>query len=153
MFRHLQPSTARIRAAQGEPAQARHQSHSRDLQRRDRSDLLPSEILRTVELVTALQVDPELRRGAEVLRESQRGICGDPPLAVHDLVDSARRHADRHGELVLRDPKPSMKSSMRTSPGWIGSILSVVVNDLHLLRPGVRPHETDPPLVFDPDVR
>src|SRR5699024_1708955 len=48
-------------------------------------------------------------------------------------------------------PKPSMKSSMRTSPGWIGSILSVVVNDLHLLRSGVGPREADPPLVVDPD--
>src|SRR5699024_8785712 len=44
-----------------------------------------------------------------------------------------------------------MKSSMRTSPGWIGVILSVVVNDLHLLRSGVRPYETYPPLVVDPD--
>src|SRR5699024_11849739 len=44
-----------------------------------------------------------------------------------------------------------MKSSMRTSPGWIGSILSVVVNDLHLLGSGVRPCETNPPLVVDPD--
>src|SRR5699024_1455655 len=48
-------------------------------------------------------------------------------------------------------PKPSMKSSMSTSPGWIGSILSVVVNDLHLLWSGVGPHEADPPLVVDPD--
>lgn len=48
-------------------------------------------------------------------------------------------------------PKPSMKSSMRTSPVWIGSILSVVVNDLLLPRSGVGPHETDAPLVADPD--
>ena len=48
-------------------------------------------------------------------------------------------------------PKPSMKSSMSTSPGWIGSILSVVVNDLHLLWSGGGPHEADPPLVVDPD--
>src|SRR5690625_6583756 len=48
-------------------------------------------------------------------------------------------------------PKPSMKSSMRTSPGWIGSILSVVVNELHLLWPGVGPREADPPLVVDLD--
>ncbi|GAA1633772.1 hypothetical protein GCM10009700_21190 [Brevibacterium sanguinis] len=40
---------------------------------------------------------------------------------------------------------------MRTSPGWIGSILSVVVNDLHLLRTGAGPHEADPLLVVDPD--
>lgn len=29
--------------------------------------------------------------------------------------------------------------------------MSVVVNDLHLLRSGVGPHEADPPLVVDPD--
>lgn len=40
---------------------------------------------------------------------------------------------------------------MRTSPGWIGSISSVVVNDLHLLWSGVCPSETDPSLVIDPD--
>src|SRR5699024_995487 len=44
-----------------------------------------------------------------------------------------------------------MKSSMRTSPGWIGSILSVIVNDLHLLWPSIRPHEADSPPVVDPD--
>ena len=33
----------------------------------------------------------------------------------------------------------------------MGSILSVVVNDLHLLWSGVGPHEADPPLVVDPD--
>jgi hypothetical protein len=44
-----------------------------------------------------------------------------------------------------------MKSSMRTSPGWIGSIFSVVVNDLHLLRSSVGLHEVNPPLVVDPD--
>src|SRR5699024_8720103 len=48
-------------------------------------------------------------------------------------------------------PNPSMKSSMRTSPGWIGSILSMTVNDLHLLWSCVGPHEADPPLVVDPD--
>ncbi|XSS43846.1 hypothetical protein ACQBAR_05030 [Propionibacteriaceae bacterium Y1685] len=40
---------------------------------------------------------------------------------------------------------------MTPSPGWIDSILSVVVNDLHLLWSGVGPHEADPPLVVDPD--
>lgn len=33
----------------------------------------------------------------------------------------------------------------------MGSIFSVVVNDLHLLRSGVGPHEADAPLVVDPD--
>src|SRR5699024_5477007 len=48
-------------------------------------------------------------------------------------------------------PDPPMKSSMWISPGWIGAILSVVVNNLHLLWSGGRPHQADPPLVVDPD--
>lgn len=40
--------------------------------------------------------------------------------------------------------KPSMKSSRRISPGWIGAIFSVAVNDLHLLWSGVGPHESNP---------
>src|SRR5690606_8204762 len=56
-----------------------------------------------VALIVALQVDPELGRRAEVPSEPQRRVCGDPPLAVHDLIDPPGRDADRHGELVLRD--------------------------------------------------
>src|SRR5699024_8975444 len=108
------------------------------------------EVLGAVQLVVALQVDPELRRGPEALRETQRGVGCDPPLTVHDLVDPPGRHTDT-GSLFCVMPKPSMKSSMRTSPVWIGSILSVVVNDLLLPRSGVGPHETDAPLVADPD--
>src|SRR5690625_3132782 len=78
---------------------------SRDPQRRDRRDLLTREILRAVELIAALQVDPELRRRPEVPRQPQRGVRRDPSLTVHDLVDPPRRHTDRHGELVLSDPE------------------------------------------------
>src|SRR5699024_10996059 len=85
----------------------------------DRCDLLAREVLGAVQLVVALQVDPELRRGPEALRETQRGVGCDPPLTVHDLVDPPGRHTDT-GSLFCVMPKPSMKSSMRTSPVWIG---------------------------------
>src|SRR5690606_36459007 len=62
-----------------------------------RRDVLP------FELIVALQVDPELGRRAEVPREPQRRVCGDPPLAVHNLVDPPGRDANRHSELVLCD--------------------------------------------------
>src|SRR6185312_567646 len=54
-------------------------------------------------------------------------------------------------------PSGSMKSSISTSPGWIGANLliaftsSVVVNDLDVFRASVGPGEADPPLVVDPD--
>src|SRR5699024_1703172 len=73
--------------------------------RSDCCDLIPRKLLRAVKLVVALQIDPELRRGPEVLRETQCGVRGNPPLSVHDLVDPPQRNPDRDGEPVLRDPE------------------------------------------------
>src|SRR5699024_3792847 len=70
-------------------------------QRSDCCELIPRRLLRAVKLVVALQIDPELRRGPEVLRETQCGVRGNPPLSVHDLVDPPQRNPDRDGELVL----------------------------------------------------
>jgi hypothetical protein len=44
-----------------------------------------------------------------------------------------------------------MKSSMRTSPGWIGSSRSVVVDEFDIISTSVLPREADSPLVVDPD--
>src|SRR5699024_7997023 len=57
------------------------------------------------QLVVRLQVHPQLLGGPEVSSETDRRIRGDPPLAVHDLVDPAWWHTDGHGKLVLRDPE------------------------------------------------
>ena len=89
----------------------------RSLQRGDRRDLLGYEVLRKVQLVARLQVEPKLRRDTEESLQTKCRVSRDPALTVHDLVDTARRHSDRHRELVLRDLKPFMKSSMRTWPG------------------------------------
>src|SRR5699024_10737247 len=45
-------------------------------------------------------------------------------------------------------PRSSMKSSIRISPGWIGSIrtASVVVEELDIFRTSIAPHEAEPPL-------
>jgi hypothetical protein len=40
-----------------------------------------------------------------VTRETQRSVGADPPLAVDDLVDPARRYVQGHGQGVTwRDP-------------------------------------------------
>ncbi len=49
------------------------------------------------------------------------------------------------------EPWQAIHSSMRTSPGWIGAILSVIVTDLHLLQPSLRPDEADSTLVIVSD--
>src|SRR5690625_1268929 len=50
-------------------------------------------------------------------------------------------------------PKPSMKSSIRISPGWIGSISSssVVVDKFDIFRTPFFPHEAKPPLRINSD--
>ncbi len=68
------------------------------------------------QFIVGLQVHPELFGGAEVPRQPNRRVCGDPPLAVHDLVDSARRHTDRNGQLVLRDPE-ALDEVLQPVPG------------------------------------
>src|ERR1022692_1093974 len=40
-----------------------------------------------LEVVAGLEVHPESFRGAEVAGEPQRGVGGDAPLAVDDLID------------------------------------------------------------------
>src|SRR6476646_6021853 len=47
--------------------------------------------------------------------------------------------------------KPLMKSSISTSPGWIGSSRSVIVDEFDMVRTSVLPYEADPPLPVDPD--
>src|SRR5690606_13949748 len=44
-------------------------------------------------------------------------------------------------------PNPSMKSSIRISPGWIGSIrsVSVVVDEFDIFSTSISPDEADPP--------
>src|SRR5699024_890407 len=45
-------------------------------------------------------------------------------------------------------PKPSMKSSIRISPGWIGSIrsVSVVVDEFDIFCTSINPDEAETPL-------
>ena len=94
-----------------------HRQPSGDMHRRDRSDLLRCAILGEVQVVVRLQVEPELRRRAEVLSEAQRRISRDTTLSVHDFVDASRGTPIDTATLFYVMPKPSMKSSMSTSPG------------------------------------
>jgi S-adenosylmethionine synthetase len=74
--------------------------------RAQRADVLQraaQPVLFHLEVVAGLQVQPEPLRGAEVPGQAQRGVRGDAPLAVDDLVDPPGRHVDRLGQLVLAD--------------------------------------------------
>ena len=50
------------------------------MKRHDGRDLLRHTILSKIEVVTGLEVQPELRGGSEVLPQAQSGISGDGAL-------------------------------------------------------------------------
>jgi hypothetical protein len=75
------------------------------LQRSDRRDLLGGTILSQIQFVPRLQIEPELRRDAEVALETQRRVSRYPSLAVHDLIDPSWGYTDGDSELVLSDLK------------------------------------------------
>jgi len=60
-------------------------------------------VLFGLEVVSRLQVEPEPVGGREVSGQSQRGVCGDPALAVDDLVDPSWGDPDGDGQPVLGD--------------------------------------------------
>ena len=49
--------------------------------------------------VQFLQVYPELGAGAEEMRQSQRAVAGNGPLAVQDSGDTVGRHVEVSAEL------------------------------------------------------
>jgi hypothetical protein len=113
-----------------------------------------------LEVVTPLKVHPESFRGSEIAGHSKGRVGGDPTLAVHDLVDSPRRDADGHSQSVLGNAEwlEILDQKHLTWMDWSherGSVhqvvLSVVVDDLNVLRTCCGPSEADPPLLVDPD--
>src|SRR5258706_13245359 len=55
------------------------------------------------EIKVGLQVEPKLRRHAEIAAKAQGGVRRNRTLAFDNLIDPARRHADVLGQPVLRN--------------------------------------------------
>src|SRR3990172_10589 len=56
-------------------------------------------------VIVRLEVQPDLRRDAEVASQSRRSIRRDRALAVDDLADPARRHVDVPASLLMLTPR------------------------------------------------
>ena len=52
-----------------------------------------------------MQVQPELRRGAERMAEQHGSLAGDAGRAIDDFGDAIRRHTNRLGEPIRTQPK------------------------------------------------
>src|ERR1019366_8433905 len=61
---------------------------------------LDQSLIDGVEIETVLNVQPVLRRCAEVTAKADGRVGGDVALAVHDEADAVRRHADCLSESV-----------------------------------------------------
>ena len=113
-----------------------------------------------LELVAALQVEPEPLARAEVAagRRAVSAVMPRLPCTISLIRRGGTPIATATRCWVI--PSGSMYSSRRISPGWIGSIvgavissplLSVVVHDLDIFWARCRPAEADSPLVVDAD--
>jgi hypothetical protein len=117
-------------------------------------------VLGNVKIVVALKAQPELRRVAKVLGQTQRRVGCNGPLAKDDLVDSPGMDpyaesqavlADAHGlEELLKENLTGVYGSEFLSghiaPSWL-----VVVDDLNLVGITVPPYETDTPTLIVAD--
>ena len=124
----------------------------------DALECLAEIALRDLDIVISLQIEPKLRRRAERLGETQRGVgrntgllIGDPlnsrARQAADLGKSAGRHFERNEELF-----PQNLAGMHgfELPGHCNRPL-VVVHDLDFRRPFRCPDKTEPELVIDAD--
>ena len=68
-----------------------------------RFDFRPVVALREAQVIVGLQVEPDLRRHAEILAEPQCRIRRDGALAVDDGADAVGRHADGASQPVDAD--------------------------------------------------
>jgi hypothetical protein len=125
----------------------------------DRTERVPLDL----EVVSSLQVDPELRRRTEVPTKSKGRVGRDATLSMDDLVDPPRRNVYVDGDTVLRDAERT-DEVLEEHLAWMNRVelvhvissshlvtISVVIDDLDIRRPRRRPRETDPPLVVDAD--
>ena len=110
------------------------------------------------EIEPGLEVEPEPLARPEVTREPPRRIGAHRPLAVHDLVDAARRHRNILREAVLRDTERLKKVGVQYFAGVNRGqfarghgVSSVVVNDRDVIRVAIAPDKAHAPLVVDAD--
>src|SRR5688572_854950 len=108
-------------------------------------------------IVSCLRAKPITVRQPEKPAQPQVRVCGDRPLAGHDVPNPLRRHADLLCKPVLGNPHGLQKLLGQELTGGHRIMLahkrrlSMVINDLHILSVMAGPSEADAPLIIDPD--
>src|SRR5437899_2348957 len=108
------------------------------------------------QFVIGLQIEPDLRRDAEILAEAQRGVGSDGALAVYDLADTVRWHIEIPCQRIDADTErlhellaENLSGGNRVQTFRRHTHSSVIVDNLDLLRVAVLPPKADAPLVVD----
>ncbi len=120
-------------------------------------DLVFQMLLGYFQVVVRLQVEPELRGGAESTGQTQGGIGCDAALALNDGVDAIWRDAQGARQSVLADPQRFEEFFHQNLTGMDGRNFTdhvtplVIVNDFNLVGVSVLPDEAQPIAVVDAD--
>ncbi len=74
-------------------------------------------------VVVCLQIQPHFSGPCEIAGKAQGGVCGDGAIALHDLIDAARGHADVPREAVFRKTERQKKILAQNFTGMNGGVL------------------------------
>ena len=110
------------------------------------------------EIKAGLKVEPESLGGPEIPSQAECGVSCHPPSSMNDLVDSSRRNTDVSSQSVLRDPqgfeefcREDLARMDRCKFTGSHGTLSVIVDDLDVIRIAILPSEANAPLIIHAD--
>src|ERR1039458_3008281 len=121
--------------------------------------LRPNLLLRDLQIICALKIQPVLRRRPEIPGQTHRGVHGDGPVSVDDGADPVHRNPERAPQFVQADanliqftPEQFARVDGRQFPSLShDSPFLVVVHNLDVIRIAFAPVKADPPAVVDPN--
>ncbi len=137
-----------------------NQAASRSDHRRTGPDLCQNGAHRlfcNLSVIMSLQIQPHFSGPSEVAGEAQGGVSGDGALALYDLVDAARGHADVLSKAVFRQAERQEEILSKDFTGMNGNVLFhgwhrlMIINDFNFMRAVWLPLEADAPLIVDTD--
>ena len=119
----------------------------------NRIDRLSDFFAGNLNVVIALQINPELRTVAEVTAQPDRGINGDAARTFHNFINASRRHMDFLRQPVLRYSVFFNKFCQvfaRVYWSYFGhKFLLVIINYFNVVCVPFMPHKTNAPLNVD----
>ncbi len=121
-------------------------------------------LLGVIQIPPQLEIHPEISGHSEEFRQAQGRAGGDAAVTIDNFIDALIRHMDRFRQFALSQPHRSQKLFQEhfTRMGW-GTVSGypnhrhlsksktlMVIHDLDPVWTRIRPDETNPILVINP---